>query len=225
MDFDQSLFDVQEAATSCGANARNFVDSFSKCLWSKSLLAASRQATRRLGQVNRAADRLEDHVRKFDHHPEINAVLEHIQWANPRPVTIERTSYTTAHEAAIAFAQAVLGAVSGAEGATDRAICESLAKQLRRLSRYPDFYGLIEGEYRRAVTTLKPVELSGKEKRTKRDKQIRKLCKDHKVKGEWTKLADIANDDPVIKALGLRRVTKDIARDAIVPVARRCAGQ
>jgi hypothetical protein len=228
MDFDKSLFEVKEAATFCSANAHNFIDSFSKCVWSKASLAASRQATRKLGQINRAADRLEDHIRQFERHSEINAVLEHLKWATaqerlkPRGLIIEKISYETAHEAAVAIANSVISAVHRAEGPTDVAICENLAKQLRHLSHYPDYFGLIESEYRRAIEIAKPVELSLKEKQKIRDDQIKLIYKNKRPSSEknsskWVKLADLANDDPKIKQLGLKPITRWIARNVIEP--------
>jgi len=60
-----------------------------------------------------------------------------------------------------------------------------------------------------------------KQRLGRRDKQIKLLCKTKKLNGQWVKLANLANDDPIIKTLELNPVTKDVARNAVEPVERR----
>jgi hypothetical protein len=55
-----------------------------------------------------------------------------------------------------------------------------------------------------------------------RNDRIRVLARKHKLVNQWKKLADIANGDPEIKALGLsQKITRDIARNAIHPPKTR----
>ena len=62
---------------------------------------------------------------------------------------------------------------------------------------------------------------SHQQKLKSRDKQIKLLCKTHKLAGKWVELTQWANDDPIIKQLGLKPVTKHIARNVMISPQRR----
>ena len=66
-----------------------------------------------------------------------------------------------------------------------------------------------------------PVEPSRQQKLKSRDKQIKLLCKTHNLARKWAELVKVVNDDPIIKQLGLKPVTKDIARNVMIPPQRR----
>lgn len=81
----------------------------------------------------------------------------------------------------------------------------------------------LEGEVR-ALISVEPrlaEHPTRKQKLEARDKQIKLLCKTNKLTGKWAELATRANDDPVIKQLALKPVTKHIVRNVIEPPQRR----
>lgn len=84
----------------------------------------------------------------------------------------------------------------------------------------------IKGNVKGAVKHVDPgdrasAETTRQQNLKARDKQIKLLCKTHKLNGEWVRLADVANDDPTIKQLGLKPITKHIARNVMIPPQRR----
>jgi hypothetical protein len=63
--------------------------------------------------------------------------------------------------------------------------------------------------------------LTHQQKLQRRNDHIKQLCKKHRLHGQWAALARLATESPAIAQLGLSAVTRDVARNAIVPVARR----
>lgn len=160
MDEYTRLLKLTKASQACWGKSQSFIERFRESplqFLSSDPLTAMRQASARRWSADRHAKGIEEAAKEWD---ELLSALDWVGMAvgiKLPPISIDGTTYQTAHEAGRRLADAVLRRSDNAIGDTDTEWLVDLAEQLADFPAMPDYWARLEGESY-AAGKLAPVD-------------------------------------------------------------------
>jgi hypothetical protein len=141
------LLCLTKASEACGGHALSFIDYFGhRPTFSTDHIAAASQASQRRRSAERRAEELLETIAEWDKWRDALDYIGQAVGINLPPITVDGSSYQTAHEALRFLAKAVYRRFSHAQGETDADWCCALADQLDGFENLPDLSARLEGE-------------------------------------------------------------------------------